>query len=145
MSMNDPAFVYHSCQHDIDIHVRPFFVPERSLPSRSIFFYAYSIKVTNHRSSSITILKRKWTIRNGLGEQEQILGDGVVGKTPVIAPRDHFQYASFCPLETETGNMRGQYLVQLGEGKKLWVDIPLFFFRMPYQAGGEEYAPQQVS
>lgn len=131
MNNSGQLFTYQSMQNNISIQVQPFFVPERSLPARNIYFFAYTVTISNLKVEAITLLRRHWIIRNGYGEEERIEGDGVVGKTPRILPEATFQYASFCPLNTKTGNMRGKYLFATESGQRIWIRIPVFFFRLP--------------
>ena len=117
--------------HGIIIEVKPFFLPERSLPAEKIFFYAYRIQITNTRKLPVQLMRRSWVVKNGDGVEERIEGDGVVGKQPIIKPQDAFQYASFCPLDTLFGNMRGRYRFHCQKSGPFMVRIPLFFLRPP--------------
>ena len=48
-------------------------------------------------------------MRDGTGNEEHVIGDGVVGKQPIIRVGESFSYTSGCPLTTPTGNMRGKF------------------------------------
>ena len=116
----------------INITVTPFFIKEKSIPTKNIYFYAYQIKIINLRNETYQLIKRNWIIRNGLGKEQKISGDGVVGKSPVLKPGEEFTYTSFCPLPTPTGNMRGSFeFIDTSSTTKLDVKIPLFFLRTP--------------
>jgi ApaG protein len=58
-----------------------------------------------------------------------VSGPGVVGHQPKIRPGESFEYESFCPLPTPTGNMRGTYQMIDEAGKEIDIRIPLFFLR----------------
>ena len=57
---------------------------------------------------------------------EDIHGPGVVGQTPIIKPKDFFQYTSFCPLQTPVGFMNGSYRMKLESGEQFDAEIPQF-------------------
>lgn len=122
---------YSETCRGITVEVKPFYVPEQSFPSSNLFFYAYAITITNFREFTVQLLKRSWIIKNGMGTEERVEGDGVVGTQPCIKPFESFKYASFCPLQTPYGNMRGRYQMIDPDSRKFWVRAPLFFFRPP--------------
>ena len=60
---------------------------------------------------------------------EEVEGEGVVGKQPLIQPNGHHEYNSFCILETMEGTMEGTYLMQRETGELFRVNIPKFTLR----------------
>tara|TARA_R110002072_G_scaffold64203_9_gene159992 strand:+ start:40702 stop:41121 length:420 start_codon:yes stop_codon:yes gene_type:complete len=127
--LTSPA--YEEVTNEILVTATPFYVSEKSSPENDYYFFAYKIIITNIGHTSIKVLNRHWIIRDGKKVEKFINGEGVVGEQPVIAAGDSFEYTSFCPLSTPTGNMRGKYEVQTDEGEKFWIKVPLFFFRRP--------------
>ena len=122
---------YNESNNGMGIEIQPFYVPERSLPAHKVYFYAYAITITNLSNDPVHLLRRYWIIKNGMGHEDRVEGEGVVGKQPRIMPKESFKYASFCPLQTPYGNMRGRYQLT-GEHRGLfWVKVPVFFFRPP--------------
>ncbi|MBI3578290.1 MAG: ApaG domain, partial [Ignavibacteriales bacterium] len=65
------------------------------------------------------------------GRLEEVEGEGVIGKQPVIAPGEYHEYNSYCILETMEGNMEGTYLMQRPpkSGELFRVVIPKFTLR----------------
>ncbi len=122
---------YKERTDDIDVVVRPFYIEEKSDEENGLYFYVYRVTIINNSKEPIQVLKRKWFIRDGNGEEQHLSGDGVVGELPIIDPGRSYHYTSFCPLGTPTGNMRGQYLVKDHSGDTSWIDVPLFFLRKP--------------
>jgi ApaG protein len=114
---------------EIRVEVEPKYVPERSNPSGSFFFFAYQVKIQNIGETPCRLLGRHWIIRDGHGAEEHVRGDGVVGEQPWLQPGESFSYTSFCPLGTPTGNMRGCYLMVDSNNNNFEVKIPLFFLR----------------
>lgn len=121
--------MYSCITKGITVEVEPQYLPSQSSGDDDFFLYAYSIKITNNSPETIQLLRRHWLIRNGRGREEEVEGEGVVGKQPIIEPGETFRYASGCPLTTPTGNMRGTYLVKGADQKLFKIRVPLFFLR----------------
>lgn len=120
--------------HDIEVCVEPSFVPEGSHIGDAYYLFSYTITIINQGKRSCQLLKREWTIRNGHKETEHIRGKGVLGEYPIIGSKQLYRYKSFCPLETPTGNMRGRFQFIDQKGHHFWLNIPVFFFKIPTDA-----------
>ncbi len=130
--MSEPnPYTYSQTSDDIQIDVEPYYVPERSNPGLDYYFFAYRIRITNRGTRTCQLLHRHWIIRDGQGREEHVRGEGVVGEQPVLTPGGHYEYTSFCPLNTPTGNMRGSYEMMDDEKNRFSVKVPVFFFRNP--------------
>ncbi|NNL85397.1 MAG: Co2+/Mg2+ efflux protein ApaG [Myxococcales bacterium] len=110
----------------VRVHVRSFFIPERSDPSDGRWLFAYRITIANESSDTVQLLNRHWVIVDGNGEQEEVRGPGVVGEQPVLAPGESFEYTSGCPLGTPVGTMTGSYEMQLEDGTTFEAEIATF-------------------
>ena len=115
----------------IKIQALPEYLPNRSDPVRSYYFFSYQIKITNNSKKKVQLLSRYWHITDGQGHSEDIHGPGVVGKTPLIIPGDTFQYTSFCPLSTPVGFMEGSYRMISESGLEFDVKIAPFKLMAP--------------
>ena len=113
-------------QNSIKIQAHPEFLPERSQPDKSYYFFSYNIKIINNSEIGVKLLSRYWHIKDGKGQTEDIHGPGVVGKTPSIKPKAVFEYTSFCPLQTPIGFMEGSYRMISENGKQFDAIIPQF-------------------
>jgi ApaG protein len=60
---------------------------------------------------------------------EEVEGEGVVGKQPLIKPGASHEYNSYCILETMEGSMEGTYLMERNSGELFRVTIPKFTLR----------------
>jgi len=109
---------------DIKIITTPTYLPERSEPFRSYYFFSYHITITNNSTSKVKLLSRYWHIVDGQGNSEDVHGPGVIGKTPTILPGESFEYMSFCPLPTPVGFMEGSYRMidEFGEEFEVLID-----------------------
>jgi len=56
----------------------------------------------------------------------------VVGKQPVLAPGQSFEYTSGCPLTTPYGSMQGTYQVVNQAAEKFDIEIAPFTLTEPY-------------
>jgi ApaG protein len=119
--------VIDSIEKFINVEVRTFFQPELSDPSVNEFVYAYRVIITNKSKSTIQLLSRHWFINDGNGRIRQVVGDGVVGEQPILEPGEKFQYTSSSSVETDCGNMHGNYtFLDLNSRKQFNVKIPKF-------------------
>lgn len=119
---------YSQSTQNIEVEVIPLYVPEQT-EFKDQHLYTYNISITNHSSTACQLLKRHWIIVDGLGRKEDINGDGVVGEQPLIQPGQTYQYSSYCPLPTPTGNMRGSFTFIDARNQEFQVRVPLFFLR----------------
>ncbi len=115
-------------KNNIEILTRPNYLPDRSDPIKSYYFFSYQIKIVNRSVETIQLLSRYWHIVDGQGRAEDIYGPGVVGKTPILKPNDLFEYTSFCPLPTPLGFMEGSYRMLDESGKEF--DVPIERFQL---------------
>lgn len=113
----------------VEVTVEPHFIAKENNSGVDYYIYSYTITLKNKAEESCQLLSRHWVIRDGLGREEHVVGDGVVGKQPVIRPGESYSYRSGCPLATPTGSMRGSYQMQSQSGEKFDIKIPLFFLR----------------
>jgi ApaG protein len=113
----------------IEVQVQPHYVPEHSKPQQGLHVFAYRVKITNKGTHPKQLLSRHWIITDGNGKVQEVRGPGVVGEQPVLRTGESYEYESFCPLPTPTGNMRGNYLMVDDTGVESKIRIPLFFLR----------------
>jgi ApaG protein len=120
---------YCAITEGIRVEVQPEYLEEHSRPESNYYFFSYRVRITNEGKAETQVLSRHWVITDGNGMVHEVRGPGVVGQKPVIEPGGSFEYSSFCPLSTPTGNMRGWFQVIAGHKKEVEVKIPLFFLR----------------
>lgn len=124
--------VLESVTEGIRISVRTAFVPERSNPGDSYYFFAYEVTIANDGDKPAQLMTRHWIITDAEGKVEEVVGDGVVGESPYLDPGESFTYTSFCPLRTETGTMHGAYGMVRPDGHTFDAEIPKFTLVEPY-------------
>ncbi len=113
------------------VEVDSTFVPERSEPLRQLWFFAYRIRIANDGDQVVQLISRHWIITDAHGKVEEVVGPGVVGEQPTLAPGEAFEYTSFCPLPTPFGTMRGSYQMVTGDGDAFEVEIAPFELSQP--------------
>lgn len=120
--------------NSIRVEARAFFVPERSNPGRGDFFFAYRIRITNEGGAAARLVSRHWVITDGLGNIEEVKGEGVVGEQPRLGPGESFEYTSACPLPTQYGTMQGAYRMERDDGTGFDAQVGPFKLYIPAMA-----------
>lgn len=95
------------------------------------YAFAYTIHITNRSETDITLKNRHWIITHGDGSSEEVIGEGVVGETPQLAPGESYSYTSGALIPTRVGSMRGSYGFVTRAGQPFRVDIPEFALHAP--------------
>jgi ApaG protein len=100
----------------IRVQVRSEYRADRSAPSAGRHLFTYTIRISNEGRDPAKLLSRHWVITDANGDHEEVVGDGVVGQQPHLAPGESFEYTSFCVLKTPHGSMRGTYQMRRDDG-----------------------------
>jgi ApaG protein len=116
----------------IRVHVTSQYSAEHSQPSQNQWFFLYTIEISNESGDTVQLVSRHWIITNSENETQEVRGPGVVGKQPVLAPGESFEYTSGCPLSTPFGTMQGTYQMATTEGDNFEVEIAPFALTEPY-------------
>ena len=116
----------------IRIHVESRYIPERSEPDQSQWFFAYHVTISNEGTETAQLVSRHWIITDANGHVEEVKGPGVIGKQPLLQPGDSFEYTSFCPLPTSFGTMHGTYQMVTNSGARFDAEIAPFSLAEPH-------------
>ncbi len=111
---------------EVAVRVAVSYLSEQSDPSAGRWFWSYHVRIENGSQKAVQLLSRAWTILDGRGTVHEVVGEGVVGEMPLIAPGSSFDYVSGCPLDTPSGSMRGSYRMVDEDGNAFDVEIPHF-------------------
>lgn len=117
---------YSTVSHDIRITVRPVYLDGQSDVLGKRFVFGYHVRIDNESYDDVQLLRRHWIITDATGRIQEVEGEGVLGKQPVIAPGMAHEYNSYSVIETFTGFMEGAYLMERGRGERFRVTIPKF-------------------
>jgi ApaG protein len=115
-----------ACTRGIRVRVESYYVPERSSPALSCYYFAYRVRISNESATCARLVSRHWIITDGNGIEQHVTGAGVVGEQPRIEPGETYEYTSACPLPTPTGFMRGSYEMEREGGGTFEAEIAEF-------------------
>ncbi|MEH6789538.1 Co2+/Mg2+ efflux protein ApaG [Parasphingorhabdus sp.] len=118
-------FPFAETTEGVTVRVSVTFLPEQSDIGGERWFWAYHIRIENHRDSAVQLLTRHWRINDERGGLQMVDGEGVIGEQPVIQPGKSHDYVSGCPLNTPSGSMEGHF-VMVGRAP------PAFEVRIPH-------------
>jgi len=117
---------------NIRVEVLSRYSAENSRPLEDNWVFQYTVRITNQGPETVQLISRHWIITDGSQHTEEVKGPGVVGEQPVLAPGESFQYSSWCPLKTPTGNMRGTYQMARASGDQFDIEIAPFALKARY-------------
>lgn len=118
--------------HGIRVRVQAVYSDEHSQPTQLSWFFLYTVSVSNESDETVQLISRHWVITDATNSVEEVRGLGVVGKQPVLAPGESFEYTSGCPLRTPFGTMQGTYQMVTQDGQRFEVKIARFTLSGPY-------------
>ena len=111
----------------VRVNVATVYLPSHSSPARNQYTFAYTITINNGATLPVQLLSRHWIITDANNETQEVRGDGVVGKQPVIQPQAFFRYTSGATLTTPIGYMEGNYTMVVREDMEIDPDdLPAF-------------------
>jgi len=116
--------MYRAVTRNIEVVVTPRFVADHSSPENNLFFWSYTIAITNNGEDTVQLKTRHWRITDANGRRQEVRGAGVVGEEPVLKAGEQFEYTSGVPLQTPSGFMTGTYGMVSASGEHFEIDIP---------------------
>ncbi len=119
-------------KNNIEIKVKVAYLERQSDVYASQYAYTYSITINNKGDVGVQLLTRHWRIQDETGYTENVIGKGVIGQQPYLAPEGSFQYVSGAIIRTLTGSMKGFYGMVNDHGERFNVQIPEFILSEPY-------------
>ena len=123
--------MYTAVTNDIRVTVQPVFLEEQSAPAEGRFVWAYHVRIENEGSETVQLRTRHWRITDAMGRVQEVRGQGVVGKTPLLRPGEMFEYNSGTSLSTPSGFMGGTYQMVSESGENFDIEIPTFSLDLP--------------
>lgn len=106
------------------------FQPGLDTPPGKPHPFVYFISIHNHSQTPVTILARKWVIREQNGETTVVEGSGVVGQLPLIPPGGHFSYNSYHVVAGDAV-ASGAFFGETADGGRFFARIPEFRLTPP--------------
>ncbi len=97
------------------------------------FAFSYEITIENHSKDSVQLISRFWEIFDSLNDKETVIGEGVVGKKPVLNPGESYTYKSGCLLSSPFGAMKGYFnMINFTSTRNFRVIVPSFKLSTPF-------------
>ncbi len=119
--------------HKIDVKTKSAYISEHSTPTEGHFAFSYTVCIQNHGSMAARVITRHWVITDIDGNQQEVFGEGVVGKQPLLRPGEQFEYTSGTVLNTPIGYMTGHYQMMSEDGALFKAEIAPFTLSQPHQ------------
>ncbi len=111
----------------IKVSVRSQYLGKGKYESGEICYqFGYKITIANESDLQVQLLSRHWWITDQFDNTSEVVGEGVVGKQPVIKPAESFMYNSGSQLLTPVGTMYGIYSMRTELGRPFEIEVPQF-------------------
>jgi ApaG protein len=117
--------------HTIAIDIATRYLDEQSKPDEELYYFAYTIGIRNTGTRAAQLISRRWLIVDAIGFPREVIGDGVVGEQPRLAPGERFEYTSSTFFKTPYGTMEGAYTMRHDDGTLFEAPIPQFVLCIP--------------
>jgi len=106
------------------------YMPGLDTPPDKPHPFVYFITLHNGSATPLTILARKWVVREAGGETTVVEGAGVVGQTPRLQPGEHFSYNSY-HVVARGARVTGAFFGETADGTRIFARIPEFELKPP--------------
>lgn len=117
---------YRTVSQGITVTVRPLYLDHESDFFERRFVFGYIITIGNESDGEVQLLRRHWRIWDDDGNVQEVNGDGVVGKQPLLEPGASHEYSSYCVLESLSGAMEGYFTMERFNGERFRAHTPRF-------------------
>jgi len=107
------------------------YLAEQSSPPDGPYAFAYTVKVVNDGEVKAQLVARQWLITDAHGRTEEVRGLAVVGRQPVLAPSETFEYTSWVRIATPHGRMRGTFFCMSEDARAFDAEVPPFELVFP--------------
>ena len=115
-----------SITRGLEVSVDAFYLEEQSDAAENRYSFAYKVQLHNRGEEPVQLISRHWVITDSSGDIRQVRGEGVVGRQPVLAPGERYEYVSGSRLESPMGTMHGSYQMRTPAGDTFDAEIPVF-------------------
>ena len=105
-------------------------MPDLDAPEERPHPFVYFISIVNDSVQTVSILGRKWVLNDDNGEIVVVEGQGVVGETPRLEPRQRFSYNSYHVIKSAS-QVTGSFFGKTADGAPIRVKIPVFTLKVP--------------
>ncbi|MBL9152685.1 MAG: ApaG domain [Verrucomicrobiales bacterium] len=106
------------------------YMPALQAPPDRPHPFAYFITIENRSDRPVTLLGRKWVVRQEAGGTLVVEGSGVVGRTPTIEVGETFSYNSYHTVGANA-EVSGAFLFSDENGCLFTARIPDYHLEVP--------------
>lgn len=106
------------------------YMPGLDAPVEKPHPFVYFITIHNDSPVPVTLLGRKWVVRESNNEVTVVEGEGIVGQNPLIEPGGNFAYNSYHVVAT-SAEVAGAFFGEAAAGDPIFVRIPPFQMKVP--------------
>lgn len=117
--------------NSVKVNVKTHYLRQQSQPDQNKYVFAYTINIHNVGDENCQLITRHWVITESDFSVQEVHGEGVIGKQPIIEPGKAFEYTSAAILKTEVGTMKGFYDMISANGLLFKAVIPQFTLSVP--------------
>ena len=118
-------------KNKIVVEAQPQFIKEQSSADENRYVFAYTVTLSNVGTNTVKLVARQWLIVDSNHKVQEVRGEGVIGKQPILKPGHLFRYTSGTIIETPVGVMQGHYIFISEEGEQFTAIIPRFTLSIP--------------
>ena len=122
---------YVTISNHIRIGVKTFWQDENNKQNNKQFAWAYKIRIENLGDQTVQLTHRTWNIIDAKGEKQNVNGEGVIGKQPILEKETAFEYMSGVILSVPSGFMTGYYTMKRKDQSTFKAKIPPFSLDQP--------------
>ncbi|MBM3556474.1 MAG: Co2+/Mg2+ efflux protein ApaG [Alphaproteobacteria bacterium] len=133
MSRKSDPTVFIETTRDVEVRVKPIYLPDQSKPEGRQWVWAYWVTVLNKGAEPVRLRRRYWRITDGTGKVQEVRGPGVVGEEPRLTAGEVFEYTSGTSLPTSSGIMGGSFQMETDGGETFDIAVPTFSLDVPDQ------------
>ena len=92
--------------------------------------FAYDLTIRNDSDRAVTLLGRKWIVRQESGGTLVVEGSGVVGQTPRLEVGERFSYNSYHTVGSHA-EVSGAFLFEDDLGRLFCTRVPDYHLEVP--------------
>lgn len=120
-------YIFIETTEKIKISVVPKFLGAKEYAKQDRYIWEYTVTIENNSNRTVQLISRRWNVINSTGIVQDIQGEGVIGKQPILKPTEAFEYTSQVILPSDNGIMVGHYIMKdLHNNQDFEVKIPTF-------------------
>jgi ApaG protein len=106
------------------------YMPALDAPPDRPHPFAYFLSIHNGSDRAVTLLARKWVVRQECGGIHVVEGTGVVGKTPRLEAGESFSYNSYHTVVSHA-EVSGAFLFEDDSGRRYVARVPDYHLEVP--------------